>query len=60
LQDFTISHTIYEDGLTKDRLFETIKKVSRAKLQSIWLIQQEFGSASGEKPDSMDELRSYG
>lgn len=60
LHDFTISHTIYEDGLTKDRLFETIKRVSRVKLQSIWLIQQEFGSASGEKTDSTDELRSYG
>jgi hypothetical protein len=60
LQDFTISHTIYQDGFSKDRLLETIKKVSRAKLQGIWLIQQEFGSAVSDKTDSTDESRSYG
>jgi len=60
LQDFTVTHSIYQDGLTKDRLMETIKRVSRAKLQGIWLIQQEFGGAASERTDSMDESRSYG
>jgi hypothetical protein len=60
LREFTITHTIYQDSMTKDRLIETIKRVSRAKLQGIWLIQQEFGSAISEKTDSVDESRSYG
>lgn len=43
LESFLITSEIYEDGLTKDRLISTIKKVFRAKIQCVWKIQQEFG-----------------
>ncbi|MGB9936293.1 MAG: DUF2299 domain-containing protein [Methanobacterium sp.] len=43
LQSFLITDEIYEDGLSKDRLISTVKKIFRAKLQGIWKIQKEFG-----------------
>lgn len=43
LQSFVITEEIYEDGLSKDRLISSIKKIFRAKLQGIWKIQQKFG-----------------
>ena len=49
LHFFAVNDSIYEDSLTKDRLMTTINKIARAKIHGIWLIQQEFGSESGEK-----------
>jgi hypothetical protein len=43
LQGFLITDEIYEDGLSKDRLISSIKKIFRAKLQGVWKIQMEFG-----------------
>ncbi|HML05541.1 MAG TPA: DUF2299 family protein [Methanobacterium sp.] len=43
LQSFLITDEIFEDGLTKDRLISSVKKIFRAKLQGIWKIQMEFG-----------------
>jgi len=43
LQNFVITEEIFEDGLSKDRLISTVKKIFRAKLQGIWKIQMEFG-----------------
>jgi hypothetical protein len=43
LQSFVITEEIYEDGLSKDRLISTVKKIFRAKLQGIWKIQKKFG-----------------
>ena len=43
LQSFLITDEIFEDGLNKDRLISTVKKIFRAKLQGIWKIQMEFG-----------------
>ncbi|MEN6292040.1 MAG: DUF2299 family protein [Methanobacterium sp.] len=43
LQNFVITEEIFEDGLNKDRLISTVKKIFRAKLQGIWKIQREFG-----------------
>lgn len=43
LTSFLITDEIYEDGLSKDRLISSIKKIFRAKLQGIWKIQMEFG-----------------
>ncbi|MGZ7135357.1 MAG: DUF2299 family protein, partial [Methanobacterium sp.] len=43
LASFLITDEIYDDGLTKDRLISSIKKIFRAKLQGIWKIQMEFG-----------------
>ena len=35
---------IFEDGLTKDMLIRTMKRVFKAKLHCIWLIDKKFGS----------------
>ena len=43
LQSFLITDEIFEDGLSKDRLISSVKKIFRAKLQGIWKIQMEFG-----------------
>lgn len=43
LQSFVITDEIFEDGLNKDRLISTVKKIFRAKLQGIWKIQEKFG-----------------
>lgn len=44
LQSFLITEEIFEDGLSKDRLISTVKKIFRAKLQGIWKIQMKFGA----------------
>lgn len=43
LQGFLVTDEIFEDGLSKDRLISSVKKIFRAKLQGIWKIQKEFG-----------------
>ena len=43
LQQFVITDQIFEDGLTKNELIKTLKKVFKAKLHCIWLIDQKFG-----------------
>lgn len=60
LQFFAMNDSIYEDGLSKDRLMHMINKIARAKIHGIWLIQQEFGSESSGKTDTKDDLKSYG
>ena len=50
LAKFTITDLIYEDGLSKDRLMASIRKVWKANLQVIWILQKEFGTPEpGEK-----------
>ena len=42
LQQFVITEQIFEDGLTKNELIRTIKRVFKSKLHCIWLIDQKF------------------
>jgi hypothetical protein len=50
LERFTLSDILYEDGLTKDALMRTIRRVWKANLQAIWILQKEFvGSGPSEK-----------
>ena len=44
LRQFVITEQIFEDGLTKDMLIRTMKRVFKAKLHCIWLIDKKFGS----------------
>jgi hypothetical protein len=57
LQSFLITDEIFEDGLSKDRLISSVKKIFRAKLQGIWKIQMEFGvheeGAASTQQDNM-------
>ncbi|MCK9151129.1 DUF2299 domain-containing protein [Methanobacterium alcaliphilum] len=55
LQSFVVSEEIYEDGMNKDRLISTVKRVFRAKLQGLWKIQHKFGEVEKDEfhSDSM-------
>ena len=44
LQQFVITDQIFEDGLTKNELVRTLKRVFKSKLHCIWLIDQKFGT----------------
>ncbi|MEE1335500.1 DUF2299 domain-containing protein [Methanobrevibacter sp.] len=44
LQQFVITEQIFEDGITKNELFRTLKRIFKAKLHCIWLIDKTFGS----------------
>ena len=53
LQQFIITDDIYEDGLTKHNLIKTIKRVFKAKLHCIFLIDKKFGGVNPiNKPES--------
>lgn len=57
LQNFVITEEIFDDGLNKDRLISTVKKIFRAKLQGIWKIQMEFGQGEeGQESIQQDNM----
>jgi hypothetical protein len=51
LEKFTITDQIYEDGLSKDRLMSAIRKVWRANLQVIWILQKEYGGPESKEKE---------
>lgn len=52
LKSYVISDELYEDGLTKNNLILSLKKVFRAKLQGLWKIQKNFGTNEIESKQS--------
>lgn len=44
LQQFVVTEQLFEDGITKNEFFRTLKRVFKAKLHCIWLIDKTFGS----------------
>ena len=42
LQNFVVTDQIFEDSIKKNELIRTLKKVFKAKLQCIWLINKTF------------------
>ena len=46
LQKFVVTDNIFEDGLSKDALFKTIKRVFKAKLHCIMLLNYAFGNSN--------------
>ncbi len=44
LQQFVVTEQIFEDGITKNEFFRTLKRIFKAKLHCIWLIDKTFGS----------------
>ena len=44
LRQFVVTEQIFEDALTKDMLYRTLKRIFKAKLHCIWLIDKKFGS----------------
>ena len=60
LEKFTITDSIYEDGLSKDRLMSAIRKVWKANLQVIWILQKEYGGPEQEEKEPGPEWNMYG
>lgn len=54
LQQFIITEQIFEDGLTKDMLIRTLKRVFKSKLHCIWLIDQKFNNVSFSRHNEND------
>lgn len=44
---YVVQDEIYSDGLSKHVLMSTIKKLFRAKLQGLWMINYKFGEYDG-------------
>ena len=44
LQQYVITYQIFEDGLTKNSLFDALKRVFKSKIQCVWLIEKTFGT----------------
>ena len=44
LQQFVVTEQIFEDGITKNEFFRSLKRVFKAKLQCVWLIDKTFVS----------------
>lgn len=49
LQGFIITDEIFSDGLTKHSFIKTMKRVFKAKLHCIWLIEKTFGKIDQPK-----------
>ncbi len=44
LQQYVITYQIFEDGLSKNSLFDALKRVFKSKIQCVWLIERTFGT----------------
>lgn len=42
LESFLITDELFEDGLSKNELIHTLKRIFKAKLQCLWLIEKTF------------------
>ena len=57
LQQYIVTDVIYEDGLSKNEFIRTIKRVFKAKIHCIWLIEKKFGSVSHiQKPSNENSM----
>jgi len=52
LEKFLITEEIFEDGLSKNELIHTFKRIYKAKLQCLWLLEKTFG----QKTINVDQL----
>jgi hypothetical protein len=55
LKQFVITDEIYADGLSKDNFIKSIKKLFRAKIQCIWLIEKTFGQINSDENSKNNE-----
>ena len=44
LQQYVITYQIFDDGLTKNSLYDALKRVFKSKIQCVWLIEKTFGT----------------
>lgn len=46
LQQYVITYQIFDDGLTKNSLYDALKRVFKSKIQCVWLIEKTFGTVN--------------
>ena len=57
LQQFVVTDQIFEDGLTKNEFIRTLKRVFKAKLHCIWLIDEKFaGNVVNLTPSNENDM----
>lgn len=58
LQQYVITYQIFEDGLSKNNLFDALKRVFKAKLQCVWIIEKTFGTigSAPAKPSNENSM----
>ena len=57
LQQYVITYQIFEDGITKNYLFDSLKRVFKAKIQCVWLIERRFGTVNNiSKPSNENSM----
>lgn len=55
LQQYVITYQIFDDGITKNNLFDAFKRVFKAKIQCVWLIEKTFGSIKHKPTEPSNE-----
>ena len=55
LQQYVITYQIFDDGITKNTLFDALKRVFKAKIQCVWLIERTFGSVQNTPTEPSNE-----
>lgn len=53
LHGFVITDEIFSDGLTKNNLIYTIKKIYKSKIQSLWLLEKTFSELRSKNNDNI-------
>ena len=46
LQQYVITYQIFDDGLSKNSLYDALKRVFKAKIQCVWIIERTFGTVN--------------
>ena len=55
LQQYVITYQIFDDGLTKNYLYDSLKRVFKAKIQCVWLIEKTFGTINDVPQEPTNE-----
>lgn len=58
LQQYVITYQIFDDGLTKNSLYDALKRVFKAKIQCVWFIEKTFGTINDlpQEPSNEDSM----
>ncbi len=55
LQQYVITYQIFDDGITKNNLFDAFKRVFKSKIQCVWLIEKTFGTVKNKPTEPSNE-----
>lgn len=56
LGQFIIQDSIYSDGLSKNELMKSLRRIFKSKMTCVWLIEKEFGQPNGSHSSSGDNV----